>query len=171
MANDETLSLYLSHRSELVNYANGIVGNRAQAEDVVQEAWLRFGAAVDGDTCPVREPLSYLYRIVRNLAVDGLRRVIREDGIIQRDAEGLVVQAADAQPSPEAEAVARAELRVLMQAMAELPERTRIALEMQRFGGYKLKDIAAHLGVSTTVVHYLIAEGIAHCRRRVRPKP
>ena len=37
------------------------------------------------------------------------------------------------------------------------------------FGGCKLKDIAAHLGISITVAHDIVAEGIAHCRRYVRP--
>ena len=45
--------------------------------------------------------------------------------------------------------------------MAELPERTRVALEMHRFGGFKLREIAAHLGISVTVTHELIA---AACR-------
>lgn len=165
---DKSLSLYLSHRSDLVRYASGIVGDRAQAEDVVQEAWLRFGAASGRDE-GMREPLGYLYRIVRNLAVDGMRRLMREDRVVERDGEAGLAEAADEQPSPESKVLARDELRLLMQAMDELPERTRIALEMRRFGGYKLKDIAAHLGVSTTVVHHLVAEGIAHCRRRVRP--
>ena len=39
------LSLYLVHRGALLNYANGIIGDRAQAEDVVQEAYLRFADA------------------------------------------------------------------------------------------------------------------------------
>ena len=53
--------------------------------------------------------------------------------------------------------------------MAELPERTRVALEMHRFGGFKLREIAAHLGISVTVAHELIAQAVAHCRCRVRP--
>ncbi len=42
--NDEQqkLDLSLSHRGELINYAAGIVGCRTMAEDVVQEAYLRF---------------------------------------------------------------------------------------------------------------------------------
>jgi RNA polymerase sigma factor, sigma-70 family len=167
---DPSLILYLAHRRELVNYASGIVGDRAHAEDVVQEAWLRFGAAAAAKDGTVREPLGYLYRIVRNLAVDGLRRVIREDRVVERDADARAAEAMDETPSPEAEALARDELRLLREAMAELPERTRIALEMRRFGGCKLKDIAARLGVSSTVVHHIIADGIAHCRRRVRPQ-
>jgi RNA polymerase sigma factor (sigma-70 family) len=150
-----------------VNYANGIVGNRAQAEDVVQEAWLRFGAVTQRRS--LDEPVGYLYRIVRNLAVDGRRRLVREERVIAPQADAAVQEAADHRPSPEAQTLARNELRLLREALAGLPERTRIALEMRRFGGCKLKEIAAHLGISVTVAHEIVAEGIAHCRRHVRP--
>ena len=56
MRHDYTiLALYLAHRGELVNYASAIVGDRGRAEDVVQEAWLRFGAAADSR--PIDEPV------------------------------------------------------------------------------------------------------------------
>jgi RNA polymerase sigma-70 factor (ECF subfamily) len=160
-----TLALYLAHRGELVNYASAIVGDRARAEDVVQEAWLRFGAAAEGRS--LEEPVGFLYRVVRNLAIDGRRRLTRENRTVEADTR-TADPPAD-YPSPEAEAVAREELRLLREAMTELPERTRIALEMRRFGGFKLREIAAHLGISVTVAHEIVAEGIAHCRRRVRP--
>lgn len=168
MRHDYTiLALYLAHRGELVNYASAIVGDRGRAEDVVQEAWLRFGAAADSR--PIAEPVGFLYRIVRNLAVDGRRRLTREGRTV--DADHDAIDAPLDYPSPEAEAAAREELRLLRVALDELPERTRIALEMRRFGGMKLKEIAARLGVSVTVAHEIVAEGIAHCRRRVRPPP
>ena len=170
MAYDRSiLALYLAHRVELVRYASAIVGDRAHAEDVVQEAWLRLGAAADGR--PIEEPVGFLYRIVRNLAIDGQRRIVRAGKVIQPDTGAVTQSVADQYPSPEAEAVAREELRLLKEALAELPERTRIALEMRRFGGCKLKEIAAHLGVSVTVAHEIVADGVAYCRRRVRPLP
>lgn len=168
MAYDRTiLALYLTHRGELVNYASGIVGDRAHAEDVVQEAWLRFGAAAEQR--PPDEPLGYLYRVVRNLAIDGRRRMTREARVLDHGIAADAELAAADHPSPESEAQGREELRLLQAAMAELPERTRVALEMHRFGGFKLREIAAHLGISVTVAHELIAAGVAHCRWRVRP--
>jgi len=70
-----TLSVFLAHRRALVNYASGIIGSRTHAEDVVQEAYIRFSAAGDGQQGkPIDHPVSYLYRIVRNLAIDWTRR-------------------------------------------------------------------------------------------------
>ena len=64
-------------------------------------------------------------------------------------AEGV----AEDRPSPEAEAVGRGELRAVQAALLELPERTRIALEMHRFGGATLKDIADFLDISVGLAH------------------
>jgi len=70
-------------------------------------------------------------------------------------------------PSQEEALVSRDELRVVLAPMAELPERTRIALEMHRFDGFRLKEIAAHLGISVALAHALVYEGLEHCRRRL----
>lgn len=64
-AND--LDVFLGLRRELVNYANGITGDRMQAEDVVQEAYIRL---IAGRGEPIEQPVAYAYRVVRNLALD-----------------------------------------------------------------------------------------------------
>lgn len=157
------LSIYLAHRVELVDYATSIVGDRARGEDVVQEAFLRFrSTAADR---PLDEPLGYLRRIVRNLAIDWTRRLSNERRTFDDGAEHAAV--ADDSPSQEAALVARDELRIVMAAMAELPERTRVALTMHRFDGCKLREIAAHLGISVALAHALVFEGLEHCRRRL----
>jgi RNA polymerase sigma-70 factor (ECF subfamily) len=157
----------MAHRLQLVNYASNIVGDRAHAEDVVQEAWLRFGAATAERQ--LEEPVGFLYRVVRNLAIDGRRRLMRDGKVLDPDAESAASATADDRPSPEATAAARDELRLLQAALAELPERTRIAVELRRFGGCTLKEIAQHLGISITVAHDIVTQGIVYCQRRVRP--
>ena len=74
----DKLELYLSHRTALVDYSAPIVGCRAQAEEVVQEAWLRFCGQADSAAQP-SNPVGYLYRIVRNLSFDLLRRSTLEN--------------------------------------------------------------------------------------------
>ncbi|TWT15191.1 sigma-70 family RNA polymerase sigma factor [Reyranella sp. CPCC 100927] len=159
------LDLYLGHRDALVDHAASIVGCRSRAEDVVQDAWLHLERAAQQQT--LRRPLHYLYRIVRNLAIDGRRRAHREARVVSSGVDSDTV--ADKTPSPEAVAASREELRLLLDAMADLPERTRLALEMHRLGGHGLKDIAARLGVSVTTAHEIIAKGLAHCQRRLHP--
>ncbi|MCG8273216.1 hypothetical protein MIC97_17100 [Aquamicrobium sp. NLF2-7] len=85
-------------------------------------------------------------RIVRNLAIDWTRRLSSECRTVDDKAEYGSI-AAD-RPLPEDALVSRDELRLVMEAMAELLERNRIALMMHRFDGFKLRDIAAPLGIS-----------------------
>ena len=68
--------LFTRRRGALVDYADGIVGSRAEAEDLVQEAWLRLEKA--GRRGRLDQPLAYVYRIVRNLAFDVRRRMTHE---------------------------------------------------------------------------------------------
>ncbi|GAA4115254.1 sigma-70 family RNA polymerase sigma factor [Aminobacter aganoensis] len=157
------MSIYRAHRVELVDYATAIVGDRARGEDVVQEAFLRLDAASAGRT--LDEPVGYLRRIIRNLAIDWIRRRSVEGRHVADSAD--VEAVAEDRPSQEDVLAYRDELRVVMEAMAELPERTRIALEMHRFEGFKLKDIAAHLGISVGLAHALVYQGLEHCRKRL----
>lgn len=151
----------MTHRSALVAYASAIAGSHAQAEDVVQEAWFRLKRTNDFHL--VQEPVAYLYRLVRNLAIDTRRTLTRETARTASESDASALT--DEQPSPEQAILARDELRVVLEALAELPERTRIAVRMNRMEGRKLQEVANHLGLSITRTHALIAEGIAHCDR------
>ena len=156
----------MTHRGALIKYAHGIVGDPAQAEDLVQEAWFRFEKVAGSRN--LDQPLGYLYRIVRNLALDGRRRLARESLVVNGagfEVAGSV--SADDAPSPETVVLYKDELQLVMEAIAELPERTRIALEMHRFGGCKLKEIAAFLDISVPLAHILVADGVQHCKRRL----
>ncbi len=158
------LAVFLAHRNDLLHYASGIIGDRADAEDVLQETYLRLNGIAGA--APLDEPIAYLYRVVRNLAIDGRRRKRRMADLILTDT-GQAEEVAEDRSSPEAEAAARSDLRAMRNAMAELPGRTRVALEMHRFGGHTLKDIAGHLGISIGLAHALVIDGLEHCRARL----
>lgn len=156
----------MTHRRALVNYASSIVGSRAQAEDLVQEAWFRFDEASRGRF--LEDATGYLYRIVRNLALDGRRRMNRESRLIaDGDFDAAAGTSPDAAPTQETVALYKDEYARAMAALAELPERTRIAVEMHRFGGAKLKEIAAFLNISLPLAHRLVADGVQHCKERL----
>lgn len=162
----DTTTLFVEHRGALVEYAARIVGSRAQAEDVVQEAWMRFDTAVAGRF--LDDPLSYLYRIVRNIALDGRRRMSREGRYLVAPVDRTVENRPSAQPSPEAHSLHREQLALVREALSELPERTRTALRLYRLEGRKLKEVAEHLGISIGLAHKLVAEGVRHCQRRLQ---
>ncbi|WP_405875115.1 RNA polymerase sigma-70 factor [Streptomyces sp. NBC_00005] len=72
MTTETETDVFEEHRPVLLGVAYRMLGRVADAEDVVQEAWLRWSGADRGD---VREPRGYLVRITTRLAIDRLRQV------------------------------------------------------------------------------------------------
>ncbi|WP_436520877.1 RNA polymerase sigma factor SigJ [Actinoplanes sp. HUAS TT8] len=69
------MSVFDDHRNLLFSVAYRILGSAADAEDAVQDAWLKWSAA---DRTLVADPKAYLVRIVTNVAMDRLRTAKRE---------------------------------------------------------------------------------------------
>lgn len=156
----------MTHRRALINYASSITGNRAQAEDLVQDAWVRFNEASNGRL--LDDAKGYLYRIVRNLALDVRRRATRENRVIVANSFETATQICpDDAPTAEAIALYKDEYRRVVDALTELPERTRIAFEMHRLGGAKLKEIAAFLNISVSLAQVLVTDAAEHCKQRL----
>ncbi|MFB8140545.1 RNA polymerase sigma-70 factor [Streptomyces parvus] len=72
MTVDVATEIFEEHRPVLTGVAYRMLGRVADAEDVVQEAWLRWAAAGRED---VREPRAFLVRITTRLAIDRLRHL------------------------------------------------------------------------------------------------
>jgi RNA polymerase sigma-70 factor, ECF subfamily len=66
---------FVTHRSLMFTVAYEMLGSAADAEDVVQETWLRW---VDVDQAQVRAPRAYLIRIVTRQALNRLRALARQ---------------------------------------------------------------------------------------------
>ena len=171
MSSDAT-ALFIEHRRSLVDYAAGILGSRAQAEDVVQEAYIRFstasakGAFVQGEH--ILNPLAYLYTIVRNLAADWARRA-SASRVGSSTTEEIAEVPSDS-PSAEAVLLHRDELRVLAAALVELPERTRLAFNLSRVEGRPLREVADRLGISIARAQQLVKTAMIHGARRLRDR-
>lgn len=142
--------VFLAHRSQLIEYAAPILGSREAAEDIVQDAFIRFMPAKTRIVSP-EQTLSYLYRIVRNLAFD----VIKRRKIEKREAEGnppfWIVSRIE--QTPEQTVLLCDQIKTVNRILGALPVEARIAVEMSRFGGFTLEEIAAHLDISVATAH------------------
>lgn len=155
------------HRTALVEYAAPIVGDRARAEDVVQEAYLRFVPSA-GDAAPaLDQPLAYLYRIVRNLALDLTRRRAMEQR--QQTAETLWWMLPPLARTPEQDMLHRRDLARVENVLAGLPARMRQALEMHRLGGHTLGEVAKALNVSVPTAHRLVRDALVAVALHIDP--
>jgi RNA polymerase sigma-70 factor (ECF subfamily) len=154
----------MEHRDELLNFATRIVRDRAGAEDVVQEAWFRFSAQ-SGQETAIEQPKSYLFTIVRNLAVDWLRRTAQS--AVAVDPQEVLAGVPCEAPSAEQVLYYRDELKQLEAALSELPERAQIAFRLYRVDKKTLQEVADYLGVSIVAAHKLVKRATLHCAARI----
>jgi len=163
-APDTSLSVYIENRDDLLKYADRYLQDRAIAEDVVQEAWIRLSAR-DGQGEEIAHPLSYLYSIVRNLALDWMRRGPREKTVATEPPPWDMI--VDPSPSSEVVVLHRDEMRALMEAISELPEKVQTAFRMYRLEEKTLQQVAVHLNVSIPRAHQMVREAGLHATERL----
>jgi RNA polymerase sigma-70 factor (ECF subfamily) len=142
--------LFMGHRPALISYSARILGSRDTAEDIVQEAYLRFGLGAL-PTQTARQGLAYLYRIVRNLSLDTVKRRRIEQRAQNDDPPFWIVP--QASETPEQTTMFCDEVRIAQQVLASLPQDVQIAVEMHRHGGCTLETVAEHLGISVATAH------------------
>ena len=148
-------ALYDRHASTVLGLALRIVGERAAAEDVLQETFWRVWKSAETFQ-PQRGPFtSWLYRIARNLAIDIVRRRnIRPQEISGDDGSAsLLEQAPDQAMDVAAQAQSALETRQIRSAMNSLPGVQRQVIELAYFYGMTRQEIAEATGEALGTIH------------------
>jgi len=153
------------YSARLERFAQRILQRSAPgvAEDVVQEAMLRASRALVRDDRPM-DLKPWLFRLVRNCALDELGRV-RMDSITLDDELTPVVLAAPAGSEPEHAAARRAGVRDLLDDLATLPDEQRHALVRRELDGLTHEQVAAELGITTQATKSLVFRARANLVR------
>ena len=151
MADGGLTAIFLAQRPMLMRLLTARLGNRDDAEDVLQDMWLRIDQLSDQ---PVAQPAAFLYRVAANLATDrriaSNRRGARDTAWHDHQPE------ADDVPNAERALIARSEWRVVEDVIADMPERMAIALRLFRIEGQSQRAIADQLGISVSGVEKLL---------------
>jgi RNA polymerase sigma factor (sigma-70 family) len=152
---------FIENRAQLRGAAQKIVGSRDHAEEITQAAYLRVMEIAS--TMPIRHPESYCFQVVRNLAIDTRRRKRLESHVFSEEQGSDQVPCA--QRTPEQIAIDHQHLSIVRKVLASLPERTRQAFNLYRLNGLTQRDIASRLGVSATLVNFMIRDATDALRR------
>ncbi|MDB5678956.1 RNA polymerase sigma factor [Sphingomonas bacterium] len=151
MADSGLKAIFLAQRPMLLRLLTARLGGRDEAEDALQDLWLRIDQTSDQ---PIAQPAAFLYRMASNLATD---RRIAAGRRGARDGGWLDVQpGAEEMPDPERASIARGQWREVEGAIADMPERMATALRMFRLEERPQRDIAEHLGISVSGVEKLL---------------
>ncbi len=159
--------LYAEHRTALLRFLTARTGSAIEAEDVLQEVWLKIDHVPSG---PIANGRAYLYRVAQNLVLDrlreGRRRAARErdwaDVALDQRAEGPEPTAA---PEAESALIAHEEAVRLAAAIDALPPGAGRAFRLHKLDGLSHAETAAHLGISRKGVEKHMAVAMAHLRR------
>jgi RNA polymerase sigma-70 factor, ECF subfamily len=148
----------VGNRCRLLAIARKVLRASDDAEDIFHDAVLK--ACDMADQC-IDRPENYACRMVRNLALDEARKRCRMAKLRRpvEEIESLPEWGPDAERHIEA----RQTLEAVMQAIERLPARTRRSFVSHRLDGVQQKAVARSLGVSPTLVNFMIRDAHAHC--------
>ena len=154
-------TIFRTWYAPLVRLAEGMLRERAVAEEVVQdvmlELWRRRESLTEGGTAQ-----AYLFQSTRNRALNHVRhRRVRERGepfLVLEDARAA---------SAEGELVEEEITVALREAMAALPPRCREVFELSRVRGLRYAEIAETLGISVKAVEAQMGKALRVMRERL----
>jgi RNA polymerase sigma-70 factor, ECF subfamily len=131
-------ALYREHAAHVYRFALSLSGNRAVAEDITSETFVRVWTA--RDRVDLTTVIGYLLTIARRLYLQGVTR--------DRRSEALDVETADTRPSAEEVAGHRVDLDAVLADLQALPELDRAALLMRANEAMPYDQIGSALGIS-----------------------
>ena len=153
--------IYRQHHADLVRLALLLVGDRACAEDVVQDVFTRL--CTRGRVLAQDSALAY----VRTAVVNGCRSVLRRQAVARRIAATRAAPGRDTQESAETQAILAEDRRRVLAALAALPGRRREVLVLRFYLGLPVAEVAAMLGISQGSVKSATARGLGSLARQL----
>ena len=158
-----------AYESQLIVYAARIVGSRAAAEDIVQEAFIKLSQYWRGELTPNPAVSAWLYKAAYNAAIDHVRREKRSKDVYKRhyaereaDAEAAVAEQ-DAPDGADAAAKVRA-------ALAELNERERSLVVLKVYENKSYNEIAEITGLKSGNVGFILHTAMKKLAKTISQK-
>jgi len=168
--------LLLKYRTPVVHFLGRMVRDRAQAEDLAQEVFIRVYRA-RGKYKPSAKFTTWLFRIATNLALNSVRderRYLRNVSIDETvdSGEGNEVARVDvpsAEPGALDRMLARQRARQIRRAILALPEKQRAAVLLHKYQGMDYDEIARVLECSESALKSLLFRAYETLRVELAP--
>ena len=138
---------------------------REDIDDMAQETFLRAYSATQGRI--LASPKAYLFQVAKTMALKELTKKSRQ--LTDFIEESQVCELAS-DSTLEQDLEAEQKVRLLFEAIAELPPQCRRVFLMRKYQAMSHKEIAAELGVSTSAVEKHIALGVERCKKFIESK-
>ncbi len=155
--------LYERHNGLLFSLALKILGDRNDAEDVLQDAFLQVWRIAGSFDDRLGKPLGWLIMLTRSRAIDRLRsrqaRARAADAVAEEPVEDAAL--------PGQEASVAESRSLIRQAIHTLPSEQRVLIELAYFGGLTQTEIAAQLGEPLGTVKTRMRTGMLRLREQL----
>jgi RNA polymerase sigma-70 factor (ECF subfamily) len=164
-------SLVERHSRYLFSVAHRMTGSAADAEDVVQEAWLKAHRQLGGFEARA-DVRTWLHRITVNCAIDFIRaRRHREDAHDPADLEQgpLSERGADGQVTPLRLAQSGEIRRRVGEALGQLTGLERAAFTLRHMEGMSIDEVGAALGLKASAAKHSIFRAVRKMRLALEP--
>jgi RNA polymerase sigma-70 factor (ECF subfamily) len=148
------------HGAQLKAYLRGRFPDTSDAEDIVQESFLRIWKS--HTLQPTRHTKTFLFEIASRLAIDLLRHNRRSPILALPDLAGSDVIDQDADVVEQT--CTREEIALLARALEALPSRCRTIMYLRQIEGMPQREIAAKLGLSELTVQTQVVLGLRKLR-------
>jgi RNA polymerase sigma-70 factor (ECF subfamily) len=156
--------LFAEHGRALQAYFYRRIKTKSDAPDLAQEVYARMLRVADTEA--IHNPQFYLYTVASNLIKEYALREHRQ-GRQQELEEPSVQQRLGELPALDSQLEDSQTVERLGAVLEQLPQRWRTALILQYRYALTHQEIADRLGVSSNMVKKYLAQGLAHCRRRM----
>jgi len=157
-------ALFRALHPMLTRHARAITATPAEADDAVQETFVRFWEQRERID-PARSVRAYLVQAVRNRALNTVRDAQTRAALLASHAQTLD-DSASARPDDDAHGASLADR--LGAFLADLPERQRAAISLTRFDGLSHVEAAEAMGCSARTVNNHIVRGLRTLRDRLQ---
>jgi RNA polymerase sigma-70 factor (ECF subfamily) len=158
--------LYDRHASLLFALIVRILRDRAEAEDALQEVFIRVWQRAETYNPVFGTPVAWLVRIARNGAIDRLRR--RAASPATEPAAAIVLDIEDTTPGPDKMAITGQQRRAINSALSRLGTDERRLIECAFFEGYTQTELAERFGLPLGTVKTRIRRGMQTLRDQLQ---
>ncbi len=166
-------TLLRRRQGRVLNLIYRTVGDRAKAEDLTQEVFLRVWRA-SGDYEPKATLTTWIYRIAVNLCLDALKSARRRPSFLQQedsndnpDETNAALYGSYGGRSPEELLLAAEESRRIFAALDSLPAKQRLAVVLKKFDGLSYEEISRVMGCSVSAVESLLVRATRTLREEL----
>ena len=158
-------AFYTENRQELLAHANRVLKDAAKAEEVTQDALIKFMLAAP-ELESADHALSYLHRTIENLCIDLFRAEGRRPNLVVLDDATAEVEASWQVDGDHSAAISAAEdAAIIRQALSLLSPAERAALVMWEVEGRSTEEIASELGIKESAVRHTVSRARLSLRR------